>query len=41
MVNYVVLVVNPRLQKGYSETRCSVAMFFDDLLYGNYTKDGK
>lgn len=36
-----VLAVNPRLQKGYSETRCSTAIFFDDLLNGNYTADGK
>ncbi len=35
------IIFNPNLQKGYSETRCSVAMVFDDLLYGNYTQDGK
>lgn len=38
---YLVLIVNGNLQKGYSETRCSIAMLFDDILNGNFTKDGK
>lgn len=36
-----ILITNNSLQKGYSETRCSVAMLFDDLLNGNATRDGK
>lgn len=37
---YLVILINPNFQKGYSDTRCSIAMLFDDLLNGNYTRDG-
>lgn len=34
------LIINPMFSNGYSETRCSAAMLFDDILNGNYTQDG-
>jgi hypothetical protein len=41
MIFDVVLVIQPGLEKGYSETRCATAMLFDDLLNGNDSMDTK
>lgn len=39
LCNILVIIINPQLQNGYSDSRCSTSMLIDDLLNGNYTQD--
>lgn len=40
ILNKIVLYSNSTLQKAYDDTRCSVAILFDDIMNGNFTRDG-
>lgn len=36
---FLVIIINPQLQNGYSDSRCSTSILIDDILNGNYTQD--